>query len=1093
MNLIEYKYNIGFLLDEDLLRAFVVRRNDLKLLLDVVAGNTGSTANRHLIIIGPRGLGKTTLLRAIAASVRLNPDLSANWYPVVYGEESYNVTSAGEFWLECIYHIQKQENTSDLEQIYNNLRKEPDEDVLRERCLNAVMEVSRRMGHRLLLCIENLNMLFEDQIEDKEGWSIRYALQNCPEIMLLGTATTHFDQIDNVESALFEQFKVHYLEPLSVGDCRRLWSYITGIDISSREIRPVHILTGGNPRLIQIWAEFASNTSFKDTIDKLSRLVDDYTDYFKSQLDCLSPQERKVFVGLLELWDPSTTRQIAELARTQVNATSSVLARLEKRGAIIRDRSSPPRWQVAERLFNIYYLMRRRGTAADRVQALVKFMTVYYHRDQLVERVAELAREACGLEPNLRRDHYVAVEHLLEEFGFVERGKVFQLLPSAFLAADDLPASIRALCSTTRHTADALAKDSKNAAQSKRTLESLRRVVELLENDRADEATNLLITLAQNGNSPVVAHSLAIVYLSQNKLEDAEKHARAAIATQGSPFNSWLILGKILERQEGRLSDAIAAFRKAIAFEPLNAEASERLGDALLREGTNVDDARTALRKVTKLAPQRAVAWSKLGQALDLLGRYREAEVAFKRAINLDESNANAWGAFGTHIMRARHNLAEAEHAFRRVLEYNPETIAGRLKLANVISHFPERAAEARELYSQAMELSPEDEVRAPIEFSRYLRHRGDLEQARLILERAVTAAPRNPEILAELASVLEESKRPTVEVEQALLRAISVARNAGRYWVYLGIFLSRLPNKESEAENAFRKATTASPGDCAAWFSLGRFYLSKGRVTDAETAFRVALDQNPRYACALPSLVKCIEGSTGSAENIIALLSRTLEADPNNGGAHFLLGKQLWRLNREVSGAQAELVAAIRKGAPASEVWDELVSMILASYASKDAIIAAFMEVLRAVGRNPSAWNSVAWRIHRSQRADLADFAVDLAQRAVDDSPDTWAFQHTLVATLVDADQLDRALALVLELSKLASDEELGDFIELCVAIARLGRSRDLVTLLEASSNAKSLEPLMAALRIVSGDAIHIAEEVRQVAQDIVGQITAE
>lgn len=94
----------------------------------------------------------------------------------------------------------------------------------------------------------------------------------------------------------------------------------------------------------------------------------------------MPPTERKVYLALADLWDPSTAREIAAAARLDVNKTSSLLGRLVGRGAVVvEEQGKKTKWyMVAERMYNIYYLMRRRGKPADRVKAAVKFMVSMY-------------------------------------------------------------------------------------------------------------------------------------------------------------------------------------------------------------------------------------------------------------------------------------------------------------------------------------------------------------------------------------------------------------------------------------------------------------------------------------------------------------------------------------------------------------------------------------------------------------------------------------------------------------------------------------------------------------------------------------------
>ena len=95
------KYNPGFLSDDELVASFCVRTGEFASMVEVLRDSTGK-ANTHQIVIGPRGSGKTSLLLRVAAEIRRDADLSSRFFLIVFAEESYEVSTAGEFWLECL-------------------------------------------------------------------------------------------------------------------------------------------------------------------------------------------------------------------------------------------------------------------------------------------------------------------------------------------------------------------------------------------------------------------------------------------------------------------------------------------------------------------------------------------------------------------------------------------------------------------------------------------------------------------------------------------------------------------------------------------------------------------------------------------------------------------------------------------------------------------------------------------------------------------------------------------------------------------------------------------------------------------------------
>jgi hypothetical protein len=363
------------------------------------------------------------LVRRVAAEIRRSPALNQHWYPLVFGEESYRILSAGEFWLEALNHLAAQNPGAQWQGVYEELRGERDEKRLQQRAIAQLMDFADAQNKQILLIVENLNMLFDEQMSAGDDWDLRHTLQNEPRLMLLGTATQRFDEIDNVDKAWFEFFALHTMEPLNLSECRQLWSNVADEDLTDNQIRPMQILTGGNPRLLQVLAGFAKGMSFRDLMANLTQLIDSHTDYFKGLLEVLPATERRVFVELLEFWKPVSANQVASAARMEVSKTSALLHRLLKRGAIelVEQPDKKKYYQVTERLFNIYYLMRKRGGVDDQVKVAIDFLSVFYL--DLSETVIWIMREVDGLSVNDRREHFQAISYIREKADRDSEGK----------------------------------------------------------------------------------------------------------------------------------------------------------------------------------------------------------------------------------------------------------------------------------------------------------------------------------------------------------------------------------------------------------------------------------------------------------------------------------------------------------------------------------------------------------------------------------------------------------------------------------------------------------------------------------------------
>ena len=413
------KYNPGFLSDEELISSFCVRLDSFESIVESLRECTGS-ANTHQIVIGPRGSGKTTLLLRVAAEIRRNDNLSSQFFPIVFAEESYEVSTAGEFWLECLLRLAEQAplkpNMPDLKRSYEELRRDLDDQNLGYRCLGALEDFADRESKRLVLIVENLNMMFRDFTDKEAGWRLRHTLQTEPRIILLASATRRFDEIGNPDYALYDQLCELTLRPLEPEACEVLWQTISGRERPPETIKALRILTGGNPRLLTIVARFGANLSFRELMTDLLDLVDDHTEYFKSHLDALPAQERRVYLALAGLWIPATAREIADRARSDTNKCSAQLARLVDRGVVevVGGSARRKQYYLTERLYNIYYLMRRSRGTAPLIEALIQFMEAYYSPSELKNFAIRNFRESMGLDYETKQMHQIAFARLLE-------------------------------------------------------------------------------------------------------------------------------------------------------------------------------------------------------------------------------------------------------------------------------------------------------------------------------------------------------------------------------------------------------------------------------------------------------------------------------------------------------------------------------------------------------------------------------------------------------------------------------------------------------------------------------------------------------
>ena len=324
--------------DREVVDQFVVRKHELDIVLDILKSNIDVDCCQSTLVVAPRGAGKTMLLARVAAELRANPAFAPHLLPVRLMEENHEAYDIGEFYLEVLFHLVLEIEAAmpdiarDLRHTHEDLcaRWRPD---LAPQALGALLGAADRLDRRLVLLVENLQSLCRDT-DDDFGWSLRGTLQTEPRIMLVASATARFQELRRPNEPFFELFRFVELKPLNSDACLRLWRTVSGDDAPERTIRPLEIFTGGSPRLLVVVAEFSLHRSLPRLMEELVTLIDDHTEYFRGRLERLPKGERRVYVAIIDLWQPSGTGEISTRARMGVRAVSTCIGRLVERGLV---------------------------------------------------------------------------------------------------------------------------------------------------------------------------------------------------------------------------------------------------------------------------------------------------------------------------------------------------------------------------------------------------------------------------------------------------------------------------------------------------------------------------------------------------------------------------------------------------------------------------------------------------------------------------------------------------------------------------------------------------------------------------------------
>ncbi len=689
---------------DTLLAEFIDRKNLLARVLNITRRNTPDKPPQHVIVVGPRGMGKTTLLCAIRYSIQNNDMLNQEWLPLQFNEEQYGIGDLADFWLTALRHleIELKSTTSRVDQLLNAASEK-----LAQHAQDAFFELLAQSGKRALLLIDNINDLFT-AIDDGIALNqLRALWMTDARMMVIGATPSYFDEITTVDQAFHDFFRIFHLDRLTQQELEaflRHFAHIHGdrrviqtIEQEPQRVAAMRILTGGNPRLVMLGYRVLREGLDSDVRHDLERLLDECTPFFKHRIESLPKEARRTFDAIAQRWDPVAVDDIRTELRKPSNYISAQIRRLITEEFIEEVSGEKKKhYQVSERFYNVYYLMRYSREGRRRLRWLVNFMQVFYTRQDYKHWAKRLGDE------------------LAQPLTEPQRMEKLSLLQTMSMAADGsgkhaaFEAMMRdAIAHNDRSTLDETLADSDPVEQYGYlyfTLEiawqlppeirpplEIGLIVPWLEKLRQTLVKEHLIEKIENHlktseywHTRTVDHAIAIgVILNDifDQKKEAEVAFREAIEFDPQDVSVWTVLGILLNSQ-GHHTDAENTYRKAIELDPQFVHAWHGLGNALDNQD-RYTEAEAAFRKVTELDPQNTSAWNMLGIELYHQGRYTEAEATCRKIIELDPQNTFAWNTLWA-VLRNQGHYTDAETAYRKAIELDPQYTFAKINLAGL-------------------------------------------------------------------------------------------------------------------------------------------------------------------------------------------------------------------------------------------------------------------------------------------------------------------------------------------------------------------------------------------------------------------------
>ncbi len=408
---------------DEIVANFVIRLKEFDELFHAIKTDNMAKPPQHYMIQGQRGYGKSTLLLRLKIEIENDKDLQDRVIPVMFEEEQYGILNLARLWEEVIDILADRDET--FEPVAVKVDALHDADNPEEEIYKLLIGELKKQKKKLVLLLDNFNDLIV-KFTRKENQRLREVLLTSNYLRFIGASSALLEFYYEYKEPLFDFFKVITLNELDRDEIILLLTKLgetygadeikTIIREQPERIDALRRLTGGVPRtvvlLFEIFVDDVDGNSFKD----LEAILDRVTPLYKHRLDNLSTQQQAIIDAIAQNWDAVSTKEIAAKVRMPSKAVSSQLNQLEKNQLIKKIPTSTKNhlYQISERFFNIYYLMRlgkRRNR--NRVLWLVKFFEICCGDKDLEERTRRHIK--AMQEGHLYDKHAFYVSHALSK------------------------------------------------------------------------------------------------------------------------------------------------------------------------------------------------------------------------------------------------------------------------------------------------------------------------------------------------------------------------------------------------------------------------------------------------------------------------------------------------------------------------------------------------------------------------------------------------------------------------------------------------------------------------------------------------------
>jgi hypothetical protein len=323
----------------ELLEKTLTGRKELVDLLEKLLIDSAASGNKQQrLIVGPRGSGKTHLLRVLYNRVSGSRELKDKLKIAYLCEDEYGIASFLDFIIRIFRAFIKwdHENSDYFNDEIDQLKKVPFVD--QEKVAVKIL-LKHIKGTTLLIIVENIGNIFQGMGEIGQR-KFRDLVRQYPYFTIMASNQALFQDIQEEDKPFFLFFKITHLKKLTLDEAILFlksiaqWEERTDLLKFLEEpegkgrIHAIYDITAGNHRLLVTFYNFLKVDYKNDLSYSFIKTINDLIPYYQGFMSLLSPQQQKIIQFLCQTRKPSIVKDIAENCFSSPNTVSKQMSTL---------------------------------------------------------------------------------------------------------------------------------------------------------------------------------------------------------------------------------------------------------------------------------------------------------------------------------------------------------------------------------------------------------------------------------------------------------------------------------------------------------------------------------------------------------------------------------------------------------------------------------------------------------------------------------------------------------------------------------------------------------------------------------------------